>query len=130
MENQDGKKNATNKPEKHSTLSKTTRSSKLRDEQEAKWGGDTLMNGMRSILSRSLLLTSSPKKSDDEMESLTAAWYDAIIDDIPADYWRDVALWAARYIKPYDKFTIGQFFEAWEMYRQAGKARGYETWRQ
>lgn len=96
---------------------------------EAMFGKETLLSGLTSLLSRARLLTCLRTLDEQEMDSLARAWYEALVGEVPAKYWKAVALNAARYHAPHDKFTIGQFFAAWEQFKSEGKAKGYETWR-
>lgn len=96
---------------------------------EVELGRDTLLAGLTSLLNRARLLTCLRNLDEQEMESLARAWYEALVGEVPAKYWKEVALNAARYHAPHDKFTVGQFFAAWEQFKGEGKAKGYETWR-
>lgn len=100
-----------------------------KSEDEEKWGREFLTEGLRTTIARGRLLACMYPLSDEETEVLVAAWYDALIGVVPCRYWKEVALFASRYTNPVDKFTLRQFFEAWEKFCEQGRAKGYETWR-
>lgn len=80
------------------------------------------------IVERGRLAACMPFLGEEEMQAITAAWYEAIIGVVPCQHWKTVGLEASRHTKPVDKFTLGQFFEAWASYREQGRAPGYEPW--
>ncbi len=87
------------------------------------------MEGLRTVIERGRLMACMHPLSDEQAEAMVAAWYEAIIGDIPCQYWKDVGLWVSRYTDPPEAFTIRQFYQAWTKFCEQGRARGYEIWR-
>ena len=61
---------------------------------------------------------------DEKWELMIGIWFEALVGAVPAKYWKMVTMRAAR-VPPYDKFTLGQFFQAWDEMKNAGEAPGY-----
>lgn len=97
--------------------------------QEAEWGKPMLIAGLVQVINRGRLSAGMSAVDLKDHNDLIEAWYDALIDTVPCQHWKEVGLWASRYTKPVDKFTLGQFFEAWAKFCEQGRARGYEPWR-
>lgn len=97
--------------------------------EEAQYGREMLRSGLGAVINRGRQCAGLPAVAIEETGGVVDSWYETILGAIPCQHWRDVGMFASRYTKPVDKFTLGQFFEAWERYREQGRARGFENWR-
>ncbi len=87
------------------------------------------MQGLQRVILRGMDCALIAAPEIETLERIAENWYESIIGTVPAKHWREVGMWASRYTKPSDKFTLGQFFEAWNKFCEQGRARGYEPWR-